>query len=87
MAKKESNGVTPGANVINFENKSYEIDKLSPRAAESFNMLVRLQSDWNDSQYEMKKIETAQQKTVSDLKVIMVEDNIKPVKNSGIITQ
>tara|TARA_B100000131_G_scaffold314925_1_gene352515 strand:- start:644 stop:907 length:264 start_codon:yes stop_codon:yes gene_type:complete len=87
MAKKPINMAMDSPQLINFDGKSYDISTLTDRAAECFNMLVRLQTDWTEAQYEVKKVETAQQKIVGDLKVIMVEDNIKPTKESEIVTQ
>ena len=43
-------------------------------------MLVRLQGEWQDADFNLKKVEAAQKSVVHELKVFMVEDNIKPVK-------
>ena len=66
--------------VINFAGKQYDISKMTERVAHQFNMLVRLQGEWQDADFNLKKVEAAQKSVVHELKVFMVEDNIKPVK-------
>lgn len=71
--------------VINFDGKQYDISKMTDRVAEQFNMLVRLQSEWQDANFNLKKVEAAQKSVVTDLQVFMKEDNIKAV-DDRIIT-
>jgi hypothetical protein len=71
--------------VINFDGKQYDISKMTDRVAEQFNMLVRLQSEWQDASFNLKKVEAAQKTVVTELQVFMKEDNIKAV-DDRIIT-
>ena len=71
--------------VINFDGKQYDISKMTDRVAEQFNMLVRLQSEWQDANFNLRKVEAAQKSVVTDLQVFMKEDNIKAV-DDRIIT-
>lgn len=71
--------------VINFDGKQYDISKMTERVAEQFNMLVRLQSEWQDASFNLKKVEAAQKTTVTELQVFLKEDNIKAV-DDRIIT-
>jgi hypothetical protein len=48
-------------------------------------MLVRLQSEWQDASFNLKKVEAAQKTVVTELQVFMKEDNIKAV-DDRIIT-
>ena len=71
--------------VINFDGKQYDISKMTERVAEQFNMLVRLQSEWQDASFNLKKVEAAQKTVVTELQVFMKEDDIKAV-DDRIIT-
>ena len=71
--------------VINFDGKQYDISKMTDRVAEQFNMLVRLQSEWQDASFNLKKVEAAQKTVVTELQVFMKEDDIKAV-DDRIIT-
>ena len=71
--------------VINFDGKQYDISKMTDRVAEQFNMLVRLQSEWQDASFNLKKVEAAQKTVVTELQVFMKEDKIKAV-DDRIIT-
>jgi len=82
MAKKAEQQIPQ---VINFDGKQYEISKMTDRVAEQFNMLVRLQSEWQDASFNLKKVEAAQKTVVTELQVFMKEDNIKAV-DDRIIT-
>lgn len=82
MAKKAEQQIPQ---VINFDGKQYEISKMTDRVAEQFNMLVRLQSEWQDASFNLRKVEAAQKTVVTELQVFMKEDNIKAV-DDRIIT-
>lgn len=82
MAKKAEKQMPQ---VINFDGKQYDISKMTDRVAEQFNMLVRLQSEWQDASFNLKKVEAAQKTVVTELQVFMKEDNIKAV-DDRIIT-
>ena len=71
--------------VINFDGKQYDISKMTDRVADQFNMLVRLQSEWQDANFNLRKIEAAQKTTVTELQVFLKEDKIKAV-DDRIIT-
>ena len=81
MAKAEKQA----PQVISFDGKQYDISKMTDRVAEQFNMLVRLQSEWQDASFNLKKVEAAQKTVVTELQVFMKEDNIKAV-DDRIIT-
>jgi len=81
MAKAEKQA----PQVINFDGKQYDISKMTERVAEQFNMLVRLQSEWQDASFNLKKVEAAQKTVVTELQVFMKEDDIKAV-DDRIIT-
>ena len=82
MAKKAEK---QAPQVINFDGKQYDISKMTDRVAEQFNMLVRLQSEWQDASFNLKKVEAEQKTVVTELQVFMKEDNIKAV-DDRIIT-
>lgn len=82
MAKKAEKQMPQ---VINFDGKQYDISKMTDRVAEQFNMLVRLQSEWQDANFNLKKVEAAQKTVVTELQVFMKEDKIKAV-DDRIIT-
>ena len=71
--------------VINFDGKQYDISKMTDRVAEQFNMLVRLQSEWQDASFNLKKVEAAQKTVVTELHVFIKQHNIKAV-DDRIIT-
>ena len=58
---------------------------MTDRVAEQFNMLVRLQTEWQDANFNLRKVEAAQKSVVTDLQVFMKEDDIKAV-DDRIIT-
>ena len=45
--------------VINFDGKQYDISKMTERVAHQFNMLVRLQGEWQDADFNLKKVEAS----------------------------
>jgi hypothetical protein len=64
---------------INFDNQNYNIEDLTPRAIEGFNMLIKLNQELADITYQLKKCQAAQVHTSEELKGIIEEDKIKPV--------
>ena len=81
MAKAESK--LP--QLINFDGKQYDITQMTDRVAQQFNMLVRLQSEWQEADFNLRKVEAAQKTTVTELQVFLKEDKIKSV-DDRIIT-
>ena len=71
--------------IINFDGKQYDISKMTDRVAQQFNMLVRLQGEWQDADFNLRKIEAAQKTTVTELQVFLKEDDIKAI-DDRIIT-
>ena len=65
--------------VINFDGKQYDIAQMTDRVADQFNMLVRLQSEWQDANFNLRMIEAAQKTTVTELQVFLKEDKVKAV--------
>tara|TARA_B100000214_G_C23929860_1_gene610224 strand:+ start:526 stop:774 length:249 start_codon:yes stop_codon:yes gene_type:complete len=70
--------------LINFDGKQYDISKMTDRVAQKFNMLVRLQGEWQDADFNLRKVEAAQKTTVTELQVFLKEDNIKAVDDKII---
>ena len=65
--------------LINFDGKQYDISKMTDRVAQQFNMLVRLQGEWQDADFNLRKIEAEQKTTVTELQVFLKEDKVKAV--------
>ena len=63
----------------NFDGKQYDIAQMTDRVADQFNMLVRLQSEWQDANFNLRMIEAAQKTTVTELQVFLKEDKVKAV--------
>lgn len=66
-------------NII-FDNKSYQIEDLTPRAAQGFNMLVRLQQEINELDYQTSVKKAAQSQISVEVRTVLKEDKIKGVE-------
>ena len=66
---------------LNFEGDNYNVSDLTPRAAKEFNTLFRIQNEINELAYQLKKSQAAQAKITEDVKVILKEDKVKPIKD------
>jgi hypothetical protein len=71
----------PQIETINFDGDSYEVEALTPRVLEGFNMLVRVQQDVQEQAYQLKKSQAAQGSIAAEIKAMIAEDKIKPVEN------
>jgi hypothetical protein len=66
---------------LNFEGDNYNVSDLTPRAAQEFNTLFRIQNEINELAYQLKKSQAAQAKITEDVKVILKEDKVKPIED------
>jgi len=64
---------------LNFEGSEYNVSDLTPRAAQEFNTLFRIQNEINELAYQLKKSQAAQTKITEDVKVILKEDKVKSI--------
>jgi len=65
---------------INFDNVQYNIEDLTPRTADGFNSLVRIQQEINELAYQLKVKQAAQVQFSFDLKTALKEDKVKGVE-------
>lgn len=65
---------------INFDGIQYNIEDLTPRTADGFNSLVRIQQEINELAYQLKVKQAAQIQFSSDLKNNLKEDKVKGVE-------
>jgi len=65
---------------INFDGIQYNIEDLTPRTADGFNSLVRIQQEINELAYQLKVKQAAQVQFSSDLKNNLKEDKVKGVE-------
>jgi hypothetical protein len=65
---------------INFDGIQYNIEDLTPRTADGFNSLVRIQQEINELAYQLKVKQAAQIQFSSDLKNSLKEDKVKGVE-------
>lgn len=65
---------------VNFDGLEYQIEDLTPRTIEGFNMLVKLQQDIAKISYDLKVNQAAQKVISEELKVFLKEDKVKHVE-------
>lgn len=65
---------------INFDGIQYNIEDLTPRTADGFNSLVRVQQEINEIAYQLKVKQAAQIQFSSELKINLKEDKVKGVE-------
>lgn len=65
---------------INFDGIQYNIEDLTPRTADGFNSLVRVQQEINEIAYQLKVKQAAQVQFSSELKINLKEDKVKGVE-------
>jgi len=65
---------------INFDGDNYDIESLTPRVVEGFNMLVKLQNEIIELSYQLKKSQAAQIGITNEIKVNIKTDKIKIVE-------
>lgn len=65
---------------INFDGIQYNIEDLTPRTADGFNSLVRVQQEINEIAYQLKVKQAAQIQFSSELKTNLKEDKVKGVE-------
>lgn len=65
---------------INFDGIQYNIEDLTPKTADGFNSLVRVQQEINEIAYQLKVKQAAQVQFSSELKINLKEDKVKGVE-------
>jgi hypothetical protein len=65
---------------INFDGLQYNIEDLTPRTADGFNSLVRIQQEINELAYQLKVKQAAQVQFSSELKNALKEDKVKGIE-------
>lgn len=74
------NGENSEIKTVNFDGEKYSINSLTPRVAEGFSMLVRLQNEISDLAYQLKKSQAAQTNISSEIKNNIRTDKIKTLE-------
>lgn len=72
---------------INFDGDDYNVQDLTPRVANEFNTLFRIQNELNDLSYQIKKCQAAQTVITEGLKGAIKEDKIKPLEKEQIVLE
>lgn len=65
---------------VNFDGFEYNIEDLTPKAIEGFNMLVKLQQEIGNISYDLRVNQAAQKLISEELKTILKDDKIKYVE-------
>ena len=63
---------------VTFDNKEYDIQDLTPRAIEAFNVLFKGQQNLNNLAMDVKLTQASIAALNGELKTILEEDKIKP---------
>jgi hypothetical protein len=72
---------------INFDGDDYNVQDLTPRVANEFNTLFRIQNELNDLSYQIKKSQAAQTVITEGLKEAIKEDKVKPLEKEQIVLE
>jgi hypothetical protein len=72
---------------INFDGDDYNVQDLTPRVANEFNTLFRIQNELNDLSYQIKKCQAAQTVITEGLKEAIKEDKVKPLEKEQIVLE
>ena len=75
----EQNNQQQAPQNINFDGDDYNVQDLTPRVANEFNTLFRIQNELNDLSYQIKKCQAAQTIITEALKEAIKEDKVKIV--------
>lgn len=72
---------------INFNGDDYNVQDLTPRVANEFNTLFRIQNELNDLSYQIKKCQAAQTVITEGLKEAIKEDKVKPLEKEQVVLE
>ena len=72
---------------INFDGDDYNVQDLTPRVANEFNTLFRIQNELNDLSYQIKKCQAAQTVITEGLKEAIKEDKVKPLEKEQVVLE
>lgn len=75
------NNKQPELKILEFDGAKYEIDTLTPRVIEGFNILMKLQNEILEHAYQLKKTEVARAGISDEIKSNIKEDKIKTIEN------
>jgi len=83
----EQNNQQQAPQNINFDGDDYNVQDLTPRVANEFNTLFRIQNELNDLSYQIKKCQAAQTVITEGLKEAIKEDKVKPLEKEQIVLE
>ena len=83
----EQNNQQQAPQNINFDGDDYNVQDLTPRVANEFNTLFRIQNELNDLSYQIKKCQAAQTVITEGLKEDIKEDKVKPLEKEQIVLE
>jgi hypothetical protein len=83
----EQNNQQQAPQNINFDGDDYNVQDLTPRVANEFNTLFRIQNELNDLSYQIKKCQAAQTIITEGLKEAIKEDKVKPLEKEQVVLE
>ena len=83
----EQNNQQQAPQNINFDGDDYNVQDLTPRVANEFNTLFRIQNELNDLSYQIKKCQAAQAVITEGLKEAIKEDKVKPLEKEQVVLE
>jgi hypothetical protein len=83
----EQNNQQQAPQNINFDGDDYNVQDLTPRVANEFNTLFRIQNELNDLSYQIKKCQAAQTIITEALKEAIKEDKVKPLEKEQVVLE
>lgn len=83
----EQNNQQQAPQNINFNGDDYNVQDLTPRVANEFNTLFRIQNELNDLSYQIKKCQAAQTVITEGLKEAIKEDKVKPLEKEQVVLE
>ena len=83
----EQNNQQQAPQNIKFDGDDYNVQDLTPRVANEFNTLFRIQNELNDLSYQIKKCQAAQTIITEALKEAIKEDKVKPLEKEQVVLE
>jgi hypothetical protein len=83
----EQNNQQQAPQNITFNGDDYNVQDLTPRVANEFNTLFRIQNELNDLSYQIKKCQAAQTVLTEGLKEAIKEDKVKPLEKEQVVLE
>jgi len=83
----EQNNQQQAPQNINFDGDDYNVQDLTPRVANEFNTLFRIQNELNDLSYQIKKCQAAQTIITEGLREAIKEDKVKPLEKEQVVLE